>query len=97
MKEKAILDLTGCKYYREFHERIKKALDFPDYYGANWDAFWDCLTVDCSKQFVTVLGAGTVNKDLKPAVEKMIYYFEKHKKEWQGYEDFYFDYEIFYL
>lgn len=96
MKEKTILDLTGCKYYREFHERIKKALDFPDYYGANWDAFWDCLTVDCSKQFVTILGAGTVNKELKPAVEKMLQLFEKHKKEWQDCEDFSFNYEIFY-
>ncbi len=26
------------------NEIIKKEFDFPDYYGANWDAFWDCLT-----------------------------------------------------
>ena len=26
------------------HFIIRDALDFPDYYGCNWDAFWDCIT-----------------------------------------------------
>ena len=26
------------------HQRIRKAFGFPDYYGENWDAMWDCLT-----------------------------------------------------
>ena len=35
MEEKKIitLDLTGCKYLGEIHQRIKKAFDFPDFYG----------------------------------------------------------------
>ena len=37
------LDFTECKNYLEFHERIRKAFDFPDWYGKNWDAFWDLL------------------------------------------------------
>ena len=28
----------------EMHYEIRDALQFPDYYGCNWDAFWDCLT-----------------------------------------------------
>lgn len=32
-QEKIItLDLTGCKYLGELHQRIKKAFDFPDFY-----------------------------------------------------------------
>ena len=35
MKEEKIvtLDLTGCKYLGEIHQRIKKAFNFPDFYG----------------------------------------------------------------
>ena len=38
------LDFSKLTGYREIHSIIKKSLDFPDYYGENWDAFWDCLT-----------------------------------------------------
>lgn len=39
-----ILDFTNVKHYGEIHKIIKEAFDFPDYYGENWSAFWDCLT-----------------------------------------------------
>ncbi len=26
------------------HSVIRDSLDFPAYYGCNWDACWDCLT-----------------------------------------------------
>jgi RNAse (barnase) inhibitor barstar len=26
------------------HDRLASALQFPSYYGKNWDAFWDCVT-----------------------------------------------------
>ena len=41
---KYTIDFTNVNYYLEMHAVIWKALDFPDYYGCNWDAFWDCLT-----------------------------------------------------
>lgn len=43
-KELYILDFSEIKHYIEIHSVIQKELDFPDYYGRNWDAFWDCLT-----------------------------------------------------
>ena len=39
----AILDLSGCKDLRDLHTRIRDSLDFPDYSGKHWSAFWDCL------------------------------------------------------
>ena len=36
--EKITLDLTDCKYIRDFHERIRVAFDFPEWYGRNLDA-----------------------------------------------------------
>ena len=38
------VDLSSVTDFEDFHDIIAEALDFPDYYGMNWDAFWDCLT-----------------------------------------------------
>ena len=38
------VDLEGCTNRRDFLERIAWALDFPDWFGFNWDALRDCLT-----------------------------------------------------
>ena len=43
-KEKYTIDFTKVNHYLEMHFVIRQALNFPDYYGCNWDAFWDCLT-----------------------------------------------------
>lgn len=63
------LDLTGCKYLGEIHQRIKKAFDFPDFYGENWDAFWDLLRNECDMDKVIVLGEDAVSEELKPSVK----------------------------
>lgn len=45
--EKIILDFTGCKFLGEIHTVLKKSFGFPDYYGENLDALWDCLKSYC--------------------------------------------------
>ena len=46
MEKKIItLDLTGCKYLGELHQRIRIAFDFPEWYGENRDAFWDLFLI----------------------------------------------------
>ena len=42
--DKYTVDFSNVKYYIEIHEVLKRDLDFPDYYGGNTDALWDCLT-----------------------------------------------------
>lgn len=39
----AVADLAGCHDKEEFLSRVAVALDFPDWFGRNWDAFFDCL------------------------------------------------------
>ncbi|MFB9275598.1 barstar family protein [Cohnella cellulosilytica] len=29
---------------QELHSLLKKELEFPDFYGMSWDAFWDAIT-----------------------------------------------------
>ena len=90
--KKAILDLTGCTGRREMHERIRVSLDFPDHYGKNLAAFWDCLNRDCDVDFVTVIGSDSVADELKPTVKEILEMLEENKQFWAEYSPF--DYEI---
>ncbi|MBD9576098.1 barstar family protein [Pseudomonas sp. PDM23] len=38
------IDLGGVRGIEELHECLGQALGFPDWYGRNWDAFWDAIT-----------------------------------------------------
>ena len=40
----AKLDVSDVGSIRELHERLAETLEFPDFYGKNWDAFWDAIT-----------------------------------------------------
>ena len=90
--KKAILDLTGCTGRREMHERIRVSLDFPDHYGKNLAAFWDCLNRDCDVDFVTVIGSDSVADELKPTVKRILEILERNKQDRADYSPF--DYEI---
>jgi RNAse (barnase) inhibitor barstar len=39
-----VVAVTDAPSARSLHEKLAAALGFPDYYGKNWDAFWDCIT-----------------------------------------------------
>lgn len=44
MEVKVTIDGKKLKTKEALHAFFKKELEFPDYYGENLDAFWDCLT-----------------------------------------------------
>lgn len=70
-KKVITLDLSKCKYLGEIHQQIKEAFDFPDFYGENWDAFWDLLRSECSADKIVVMGEETVSKELIPSIQTM--------------------------
>jgi RNAse (barnase) inhibitor barstar len=39
----ARIDLAGCADKSDLLTRIGAALEFPDWFGGNWDALYDCL------------------------------------------------------
>ena len=73
MEEKKIitLDLTDCKYLGELHERIRVAFDFPEWYGANWDAFWDLLWSECDADEVVIVGERTMSDEFNSNLKDM--------------------------
>lgn len=38
------IDLSEVSSSDELHCILKDALGFPEWYGCNWDAFWDAIT-----------------------------------------------------
>ncbi len=68
-----IIDFTNVKYYLEMHYVIRKALDFPDYYGCNWDAFWDCMTDMCVDPInIEIIGLDVIERKFGDAAKIML-------------------------
>lgn len=78
-KEKIILDFTNCNHWYDFHERIRVAFDWPEWYGKNWDAFYDLLRSDCPTEKIIVIGLNTISKELTNYEEKTKVILERAK------------------
>ena len=67
------IDFKNVEYYMEIHPIIKHALDFPDYYGCNLDALWDCL-IDMAgmKLHIEILGLDVIERKFGDAARIMI-------------------------
>ena len=54
--------LDGRLIKKEAHDYLMRELNFPDYYGKNLDALYDCLTeIECE---IELINAGEVDKDI---------------------------------
>lgn len=89
MIDKYIVDFSKVEYYIEIHEVLKRDLDFPDYYGGNTDALWDCLTdMLGDPSYIEIIGFEDVQKRYKNEWESLIRIFKKAK---HAYNDQYID------
>ena len=77
---KYTVDFTKVNYYFEMHEVIWKSLDFPDYYGCNWSAFWDCLTDMYGEPIhIEIVGLDVIKKRFDGCADKIVKILEKFK------------------
>ncbi|MCT7356504.1 barstar family protein [Streptomyces sp. 15-116A] len=42
--ESVVIDLATVRNAEELHRLLQRRLQFPDFYGRNWNAFWDAIT-----------------------------------------------------
>lgn len=83
-KEKYTIDFTNVEHYLEMHVIIRKALDFPDYYGCNWSAFWDCLTDMYGEPIhIEIIGLDVIERRFDDAAKMMV----DTLREFKHYED----------
>lgn len=75
------LDFTNCKNCSELHTTLKKVFGFPDYYGENLDALWDCLDYWYDENVhITIKGLEKLASNLDKEVEGMLEIFnDVHK------------------
>lgn len=57
------LDISNCYNLYELHERIRQAFNFSEWYGNNWDAFWDMMRSECDVDKVIIKGEHTMPKE----------------------------------
>lgn len=51
------VDFSTIRDYWDIHRVLKDSLNFPDYYGGNLDALYDCLTdMLCDVSIIEIVG-----------------------------------------
>ncbi len=66
------LDFTGCRYLGEIHKVLKEQFEFPDYYGENLSALWDCMSDYCSGDLhVYIKGLSDLPKEFDDYMNKI--------------------------
>lgn len=73
-----VLDFTDCKYPADIHRVLKDSFGFPEYYGANWDALWDCLNdlfFSSEEALVKICGISILDKEMQAYLKPMFELF----------------------
>ena len=87
--KKYTIDFTKVNYYLEMHAVIWHALEFPDYYGCNWSAFWDCLTNMVGDPIhIEIIGLDVIRRKFDGSADMIIETLKEFK---HNYDDEYAD------
>lgn len=71
------LDFTGYRYLGEIHKELKEKFKFPDYYGENLDALWDCMRCYCDYDlYVYIKGLSSLPKEFEDYMRKILEVFD---------------------
>lgn len=82
------LDLRGCKFYFEVHERIAQAFNFPDWYERNWAAFRQLIYGEKDPLLVRIYGLRGLPESWKHDMDKMLDILDEKKQNFPGSFDY---------
>ena len=77
------IDVNHIKTTKELHTLLKEVLDFPEFYGENWDAFWDAITglVELPS-IVQFIGWSNLEKELPTDAEVLLECLNDYKNDY---------------
>ncbi|MDD6275813.1 MAG: barstar family protein [Clostridia bacterium] len=70
---------------------MRVAFDFPEWYGANLDAFWDLLWSECYADEVVITGVNTMPNDLVEYMFEIYLILDRKAEERNKYGKLYDD------
>lgn len=76
-----IIDCAVIDTKAAFHQALAQALDFPDYYGNNLDALYDCLTENREDRELVLNNWHHLEYTLKDYSGKALYVFREACRE----------------
>ena len=79
------VDLSGATSKEDIHRRMAESFSFPDYYGMNWDAFWDCTTtLDPMPRKIRISGLKQIEENLPKEATHLKRWLEQFRAEPDG-------------
>lgn len=80
-----IVPLSGCRSYLNLHQILQRTLGFPEYYGNNCDALWDCLTGYIERPLTVIIhGISALPADLNSEMQSILQVFYKAEHDGWG-------------
>ena len=70
-------EMTGRK---KMHAYLKEQFSFPDYYGNNMDAFWDCMTEKHPGNIVIINADSANQRVVTSLIRVLLLLCRKHPK-----------------
>jgi RNAse (barnase) inhibitor barstar len=74
------IDVSAVRSGEALHALLSRAFEFPDYYGANWDAFNDCISSVPPPDVIRISGLESMRfrlpRDTKLFIECLRYFVE---------------------
>lgn len=78
--KKYTIDFRDVQYFFDIHKIIQKSLHFPENYGCNWSAFWDCLTdMYGEPMHIEIIGIDVIARKFEDAASKIISILKRFK------------------